>query len=128
MKCKEVASIFREIARILEFKGENVFRVRAYQRGAQAVEGLGSTLESLAAKDELTSLSGIGNDLAAKIKEIIATGDLKYYHKLKKEVPAGVLEMRPEVGLALGRQQDGRRDEQQRRRDAPRSPWPRSVQ
>lgn len=83
----KVADIFRSIANILEIKGENPFKIRAYEKAAQNLENLTEDLEVLAARDELEKIPGIGKDLAKKIKEILATGSLQYYEELKKEVP-----------------------------------------
>jgi len=99
MKSQEIANIFREIAQILELKGENVFRIRAYDRAAQNIEGLGDKLEILAAQDKLTTIPGIGADLAAKIKEFVDSGSLNYYKELKKGFPQGVLDMLAIPGL-----------------------------
>jgi len=96
---KTIAEIFREIAQILEIKGDNPFRIRAYQRAAQRIEDLGDELEKVVLKDELTSLAGIGTDLASKIKELFSTGSLEYYHKLKRDTPEGLLEMLNIQGL-----------------------------
>jgi len=99
MKSQEIANIFQEIAQILELKGENPFRIRAYEKGAQTIENLGEKLEVLASQDKLTSIPGIGADLAAKIKEIISTGTLKYYKELKKGIPSGLIDMLAIQGL-----------------------------
>lgn len=99
MKSKEVARVFRQIAKILELKGDNPFRVRAYERAAQNVEGLGEDLEKLAHQDSLKTIQGIGEDLAAKIKEIIATGTCKHYQELRKAMPQGLIEMLEIPGL-----------------------------
>jgi DNA polymerase (family 10) len=99
MKNKEVAQIFREIAQILDLKGENPFRIRAYEKAAQNIESMEEDLAGLAKKDELTSISGIGDDLAGKIKEIISTGTLKQYEELKRKIPEGVLKMLEIPGL-----------------------------
>lgn len=93
MKNLEVSEIFKNIADILEIKGENPFRVRAYQKAAQVIESLTEDLEELAAEDKLTELPGIGEDLASKIKEILKTGQLKIYEELKKEFPRGLIEI-----------------------------------
>ena len=99
MKSHELAEIFREIAQILEIKGDNPFRIRAYDRAAEKIEEVGDELEDLAEKDELTKLPGIGEDLASKIKEFISTGSLKVYEKLKEETPEGLLTMLNIQGL-----------------------------
>ncbi len=99
MKSQEITEIFREIAVILELKGDNPFRIRAYSKAAEAVEKLGDELEDKVNQDQLTTVPGIGNDLAAKIKEIVSTGSLKFYQKLKQDIPAGVIEMLQIPGL-----------------------------
>ena len=93
MNSKEIAAIFREVAQLLELKGDNPFRIRAYERAAQNIENLGDKLERIAAEDTLTALPGIGADLANKIKEILATGALTYYQELKKNTPPGLIAM-----------------------------------
>ncbi len=93
MKNKLIAEIFREIARMLEIKGENFFRVRAYEKAAENVESLPDDIEAFAKEDKLKDIPGIGKDLEEKIKEIISTGKLKYLEELKKDIPEGLLEM-----------------------------------
>ncbi|UCC95774.1 MAG: DNA polymerase/3'-5' exonuclease PolX [Candidatus Omnitrophota bacterium] len=99
MKNQEVAHIFREIAKMLDLKGENPFRIRAYERAAQNIESVGEDLQKLFEQDALTTIAGIGEDLANKIKEIITTGTLRQFEKLKKEIPQGVLQMMEIPGL-----------------------------
>jgi DNA polymerase (family 10) len=89
----EISKIFRDIAKILEIKGENVFRIRAYDRAAQAIEGLAEDLEKFIAEERLTEIPGIGKDLSEKIKEFSKTGKIKAYEELKKSVPQGLLEL-----------------------------------
>lgn len=93
MKNKLVAEIFYDIAKILEIKGDNPFRIRAYERAAQNIEGLAQNIEEFISKDNLTAIPGIGKDLAQKIKEIVKTDKLKDYEKLKKSIPDGLLDM-----------------------------------
>lgn len=99
MKNQEVARIFREVAKILELKGDNPFRIRAYARAAQNIESLSQDVEALAETDTLTGIAGIGADLAQKIKEIVKTGSLQYYEDLKKKMPEGLIEMLNIPGL-----------------------------
>lgn len=100
MKNIEIARIFREISQILEIKGENPFRVRAYERAAQNLEFLSTDLEELAREERLREIPGIGEDLAAKILEYLQKGKISAYEDLKKSVPAGILEILkvPEIG------------------------------
>ncbi|MFH1458121.1 MAG: DNA polymerase/3'-5' exonuclease PolX [Candidatus Omnitrophota bacterium] len=91
MKNQEVADIFRDMAKILEIKGDNPFRIRAYERAAQNIEGLSEGIEDFVRKDTLLEIPGIGKDLESKIKEIVATSRLKFYEDLKKTIPKGLL-------------------------------------
>ncbi len=91
MKNKEVAEIFRKVAALLEIKGDNPYRIRAYQRAAQNIEALTVDVEELAAKGKLERIPGIGKDLAQKIKEILETGTLQKYEELKREIPPELL-------------------------------------
>ncbi|MFZ6016063.1 MAG: DNA polymerase/3'-5' exonuclease PolX [Nitrospirota bacterium] len=89
MKNQEVAKIFNDIADLLEIKGENPFRIRAYRRAAQNIEGLTKDVAETP-KDELIKVPGVGQDLAGKIEEYVKTGRLQFYEDLKKEVPEGL--------------------------------------
>jgi len=89
MKNQEIAKIFNDIADLLEIKGENPFRIRAYRRAAQNIEGLAKDVAEIS-KDELLKIPGIGQDLASKIEEYVRTGMLQSYEDIKKEVPKGL--------------------------------------
>lgn len=93
MDKKEIAEIFEEIGQLLELKGENPFRVRAYQNAARIVETLQEDLHQLVDENRLTDIKGIGTDLAAKITEMVTTNQLEFYEKLKSSLPAGLLDM-----------------------------------
>jgi DNA polymerase (family 10) len=93
MKNLEIAKIFRGIAQILEIKGDNPFRIRAYEKAAQNIEGLTEDIELLIKEERLEGIPGIGKDLAEKIKEIVKTGRLKQYEELKKSIPEGLTEL-----------------------------------
>src|SRR3990172_3806967 len=95
----EIASIFEEIALLLELKGENPFRIRAYRNAARTLLGLDEDLGKLVKEGRLTELEGIGDDLAEKITVIVQKGRLPFYEKLKRSVPKGVLEMMQVQGL-----------------------------
>ncbi|MFA4814813.1 MAG: nucleotidyltransferase domain-containing protein [Candidatus Gracilibacteria bacterium] len=91
----KVFQIFSDIAEMLEVLGENVFRVRAYQRAAEVIKGLGVDLEVVYKKGpaELENIPGIGPDLCKKIVEIITTGKAQMHEDLVKKLGPGVLEM-----------------------------------
>ena len=93
MDKKEVAEIFEEMGALLELKGENPFRVRAYYNAARMVDGLSEDLSTLVKEERLTDIKGIGKDLAAKITELYTTGKLKSYDELRSSMPQGLLEM-----------------------------------
>lgn len=99
MKNKLIAEIFREIAQILEIKGDNFFKIRAYEKAAQSVESLPDDIEPLAKGDRLKDIPGIGKDLDEKIKEIVSSGKLKYLEDLKKDIPEGLLDMLKVPGI-----------------------------
>jgi len=97
---QEVAKIFAAMADILAIQGENYHRIMAYRRAAENVAALGRPLEEVWRAGELETLPGIGETLAAKIDELMRTGRLEAYEKLKAQVPAGVVSMLavPDVG------------------------------
>jgi DNA polymerase (family 10) len=85
----EVATAFEEMADLLEIEGANPFRVRAYRFAARTLRDLPAEVAEMVAKGEdLTSLPGIGDDLAGKIKEILATGTAAAIEAQRKRVPA----------------------------------------
>ncbi|MDP2939030.1 MAG: DNA polymerase/3'-5' exonuclease PolX [Candidatus Omnitrophota bacterium] len=100
MKNIEIATIFRKIANILEIKADNPFRIRAYERAAQNLEGLTEDLETITQENRLQQIPGIGKDLESKIKEFLQTGKIKFYEDLQKTIPLGLLEILniPSVG------------------------------
>jgi DNA polymerase (family 10) len=98
MKNQEIARIFNEIADLLEIKGENPFRIRAYRRAAQNIEGLPKSVEDIP-KEELLKVPGIGQDLAGKIEEYIKTGKMQAHAELKHEIPEGLLTLLSVPGL-----------------------------
>lgn len=96
----DIAIHFEEIADLLEIQGENPFRIRAYRNAARTVGDLGVELTTLVKQGEdLTRLPGIGEDLAAKIGEIIHTGTTSLMKKLHKTVPASVTALLKLPGL-----------------------------
>ncbi|MDP8229830.1 MAG: DNA polymerase/3'-5' exonuclease PolX [Candidatus Gorgyraea atricola] len=93
MKNQEIAEVFRQIAQILEVRGENVFRVRAYERAARNIESMPEDIEVFVKEERLTAIPGIGKDLEEKIKEIVSSGRLEYLEDLKKNTPKGLIQM-----------------------------------
>ncbi len=98
----QIARAFEKIANILSLKNENPFRIRAYQRAAQTIQALSEDLEMIytrKGKEALLSIPGIGEDLAAKIEELVKTGRLKFLSDLEKKVPAGLIEITEIQGM-----------------------------
>ncbi len=90
---REIADVFYAIADTMEVLGEDVFRSRAYRRAGDAILGLVQPLATLRERDELTGVPGIGKAISDKIAELLDTGQLRFYEKLRAKVPAGVLEL-----------------------------------
>jgi DNA polymerase (family X) len=100
MTKSEIAAVLTEIGTLLELKGENPFKIRAYQTGARLLEGLGE--EEIARRVEagtLEEVKGIGEALAQKISELHRTGKLAFHEKLQASVPAGLVELLSIPGL-----------------------------
>ncbi|MDE3084722.1 MAG: DNA polymerase/3'-5' exonuclease PolX, partial [Verrucomicrobiota bacterium] len=104
MTKNEIAAVLNEAAMLLELKGENPFKVRAYQTGARAVEALEEArLAALIKAEGLRSVKGIGETLAQKIAELYTTGQLKFYDELKASIVPGLVEMLQIPGLGAKR-------------------------
>jgi len=97
---KDVADVFNMIADLLDIKGANPFRVRAYRRAARTVSGLSHPVSELVeGEKDLSELPGIGDDLAGKIETIVKEGTLDQLEELKEEVPPVLSEMMDLSGL-----------------------------
>ena len=99
MDKKEVAAIFEEIALLLELKGDNPFRIRAYRNAARTVLSFEEDIKKIVEEKRLTEFEGIGDDLAEKITKLVKTGHLPFYEKLKSSVPSGMVAMMQVHGL-----------------------------
>ncbi len=94
MNKTEIASVLTEIGTLLELKGENPFKIRAYQAGARVVESLGEAeLAQRIGAGTLEEVKGIGEALARKITELHTTGRLEFFDQLSASVPAGLVEI-----------------------------------
>ncbi len=90
MKNSDIAKVFQDIADLLELKGENPFKIRAYQRVVRSIEHLPVEVEQLVAKDRLQEIPGVGEAITRKITELVTTGKLGYYDELRAEFPEGI--------------------------------------
>ena len=95
MENPAIAALFDEMADLLELDGAVVFRVRAYRNAARTVRDLGTPLRELAQQHpgQLTELPGIGKDLAARIQELVATGDFHAHRELLAKFPESLLQL-----------------------------------
>ena len=95
-----VAAVFEQIADLLDIQGANPFRIRAYRNAARTIGGLGSDVKTLLEKGaDLRELPGIGDDLAAKIREIVETGKSALLERLQTQVPPAIAELLRIPGL-----------------------------
>src|SRR6266853_3185542 len=99
MTKSEIAGILEQIAALLELKGENPFKIRAYTNAARAIEPFGGNVPDLQDEEAVAKIPGIGKSIALKIKELAATGSLKYLEELSAEFPSGIMELFSLSGL-----------------------------
>ncbi len=96
----EIEEILDTVANLLEIKGENPFRVRAYRNAARTIQGLSQSVAALVHEGhDLSELPGVGKDLAGKIAEIVETGTLSLLTELQGELPAGLTDLMKVPGL-----------------------------
>ena len=97
---EEIAELFENMAALLEVKGDVIFKIRAYQRSARTIGHLSFSLEQ-AVKDsvDLKTIPGIGTAISGKIQELISTGRVGAYERLKTELPDGVLTLMNVPGI-----------------------------
>src|SRR5437016_6580039 len=99
MDKEQVATVLVNIATLLELKGENPFKSRAYLNAARALEGMSESLDKVIAEERLAEVKGIGESIQKKICELVTTGKLTYYEELKAATPPGLVAMLDIPGL-----------------------------
>src|SRR6476659_1110991 len=99
MTKEHITSVLEKIATLLELKGENPFKVRAYTNAARAIETFGANVSNFQDEAAVAKIPGIGKSIAQKIKELAETGSLESIKPLSAEFPAGILELSPLPGL-----------------------------
>lgn len=99
MTRERLADTLEEIALLLELKGENPFKIRAYRTGAETVAQFPGDIVALAREGKLEGIKGIGEALQQKLHELASTGSLGFHEKLKAEFPAGLFELFDLQGL-----------------------------
>ena len=93
MDKEQVAAVLAEIGTLLELKGENPFKTRAYHNAARTLEGLAEPLDKIVAEGRLGEIKGFGDALVDKITKLVTSGSLPYYDELKASVAPGLVEM-----------------------------------
>ena len=96
----DISAIFEEIADLLEIEAANRFRILAYRKAARILSELPQDVRVLLKENyDLTQLPGIGEDLAAKIIEIVTTGSCSLLQRLRSELPPAITELLHIPGL-----------------------------
>ncbi|OGN99320.1 MAG: hypothetical protein A2Y58_01960 [Chloroflexi bacterium RBG_13_51_52] len=83
----EISLIFTDIAAMLKLKKDNIFKIRAYEKVACSIAELKEPVAKLVAEDRLKEIPGAGEAIAKKLTELVNTGRLAFYEKLKAEFP-----------------------------------------
>jgi len=102
---EKIARIFKEMADLLAIKGENPFRIRAYEKASDIIKHLSGNLEELCRQEKISKIPGIGKGIAEKVKVILKEGTLPAYEQLKKSIPPGLIEILsiPDIGPKTAR-------------------------
>ena len=87
MNNTQIAAVFEDIAEMLKLKKDNIFKIRAYQKAAREIKELAVEVEQLVREDRLREIPGVGEAITKKITELVTTGKLEYYQRLKVESP-----------------------------------------
>ncbi|MGB1252336.1 MAG: helix-hairpin-helix domain-containing protein [Candidatus Promineifilaceae bacterium] len=100
MNNRQIADLFIQMADLMSIRGDNFHRTLAYRKGAETIMGLDRGIEEMvAAGEKLTALPAIGKTLAAKINELVTTGELTAFNKLAKEMPSDLVNLLRVEGL-----------------------------
>src|SRR5579871_2532286 len=99
METARIAQILAEMGTMLELRGENPFRCRAYHNAAQALQNLPDELSSMIAEGRLGEVPGIGQTMQAKIVQLATTGTLPAYDELRQSTPPGLVALLRIPGL-----------------------------
>jgi len=90
---REIADIFERCADMLQIRGDNIHRVLSYRRASETIRGVPRDLRVISSEGALTDLSYIGKTIAAKIDEMLESGELEFYNRLKAEIPEGLVDI-----------------------------------
>src|SRR5258708_5555711 len=96
---EQIVDTLEDIAKLLEFKGENVFKIRAYTNAARALETFTGEFHTVVGEGRLQEIPGIGKAIAEKVAEMVATGQIEYLNSLKAEFPPTLFDLFDLQGL-----------------------------
>ncbi len=97
---RDIARVFTDIATLLQARGDTIFKTRAYSRAADTIDNLQFELADAADdEDRLRAIPGFGDAIVSKVQELVRTGRLEFFEKLKAEMPAGILELTQVPGI-----------------------------
>jgi DNA polymerase (family 10) len=99
MKNRELAALFDKMANILEFKGENPFKINAYRKASRVLGDLTNDIEEIAQSGELKKVPGIGEGMAQKIEEYLKSGKISKYEEVRKGVSDELIAMMDIPGM-----------------------------
>ena len=99
MDKKDIVEVLERIGTMMEIKGENPFKVRAYFSGARTLQTMEEDLGTVIGEERLGDVPGIGKALTEKIETLFATGELEFYDNLLASVPPGLLDLLDIPGL-----------------------------
>ncbi len=100
MTNREIIATLTLIANLLQIKGEVIYKILAYRKAAEGIEGLGRDVRDIWAEGKLNDIPGVGKAIAQKLDELLATGEMSFLTKLNAEVPASLNELMevPDLG------------------------------
>ncbi|MFA5504960.1 MAG: PHP domain-containing protein [Vulcanimicrobiota bacterium] len=96
---ESASEAFSQIAQYLELQGENPFKIKAYVKASRVLRDLEEDLNAISKRGELKSIPGVGAAIADKLEAFLATGSIPQLEALKKEIPAGLVEVASLPGL-----------------------------
>ena len=99
MENREIEAILNEIAELLELKGTNAFKVRAYQNAARAIGNLQEEVSLLIEEKRLGKVRGVGKSIQSKLEELVETGELTYLDELRDGIPEGLFDIMSVPGM-----------------------------
>ena len=94
-----IAQVFQDMADLLDLNEDNPFKIRAYQKAARTIESLPVELEQVDKEGRLREIPGVGEAISKKITELLATGKLEAYEKLRAEFPDGIIDLMTVPGV-----------------------------